>query len=84
MIPDTLINALSEARYEKAIRAEIGLAPKFHKGKYGGKFDYHTCGQCGATIQVISDYCHKCGYRVLWENPRCLTGIDEVENDEKG
>lgn len=25
MIPDTLLNALSEARQEKAIRAEIGL-----------------------------------------------------------
>jgi len=65
---------LSEARKEKAIRAEIGCVPKFHKGIYGSKFDSHTCGNCGASLYVTNNYCHNCGYRVLWDNPRCLTG----------
>ena len=47
---------LSEARREKALRAEAGCKPKFHPGRYGKKFDYHTCGQCGATVDVIYDY----------------------------
>ena len=80
---DVLIESLSEAQYEKAIRAEIGYIPKYHKGKYGAKYDYHSCGQCGASIEVINNYCPNCGYRVLWTNPRCLTSYHTKEEDDE-
>lgn len=72
-------HGLSEAQHDKALRAMAGRKPKFHPGHYGKKFDYHTCGQCGATISVIYDYCYRCGYRILWENPRCLTSALMME-----
>jgi len=65
---------LSEARREKALRAEHGEIPKFHKGKHGKRYDYYTCGNCGCTIDVNYDYCFNCGYRIIWDNPRCMTG----------
>lgn len=68
---------LSAARVEKALRAESGIQPKFHKGKYGKQYDYHTCGQCGYIVTVTNNYCGGCGYRILWNNPRCLTGYEE-------
>ena len=79
---DVLIKSLSEAQYEKAIRAEIGYIPKYHKGKYGAKYDYHSCGKCGASIEVINNYWPNCGYRVLWTNPRCLTGCYTKEDKD--
>ena len=65
---------LSEPQKKLALEQMAGEKPKFHKGKYGKKFDYHTCGHCGATVDVIYDYCFKCGFRILWDNPRCMTG----------
>ena len=72
---------LSEARHKKALKAEAGHKPKFHKGRCGKKYDYYTCGQCGAGIEIIDDYCYKCGYRVLWDNLRCLTGSKAEEEE---
>ncbi len=43
---------------------DIPVAPKFHKGKYGKKYDYMTCGQCGFGLSVINKYCPNCGYAV--------------------
>ena len=65
---------LSKARAEKSFKAECGKKPKFHKGKHIK--DWWTCGNCGATTRdsVVDNYCSNCGYRILWENPRCLTG----------
>lgn len=62
-----------------------GVKPKFHKGHYGKKYDYWTCGHCGATtLDGVGDtYCRNCGYRILWDNPRCLTGIGEDEDDKR-
>lgn len=79
-IAETL-EPLSEARVERAIRAEQGMKPKFHKGKYGIKYDHWTCGQCGQMLKhdVGENYCWNCGYRVLWDNPRCLTGYRSIE-----
>lgn len=67
---------LSRSMAEKSFRAIIGKKPKFHKGKYGSKYDYWTCGNCGAELvySVCEEYCHHCGYRQLWGNPACLTG----------
>lgn len=68
---------MTEAQMEAAIKHMEGCDPKYHKGKYGKQFDYHTCGYCGFTVTVVYDYCPKCGTRILWTNPKCLTGIDE-------
>lgn len=73
---------LSEKQQELALRQMEGFKPKYVAGKYGKKFSYHKCGNCGVTIEVIADYCFKCGYRILWENPRCLTGSTEVVDGE--
>lgn len=66
---------LSKPRAEKSFRAEIGKKPNFHKGKYGTKYDSWTCGNCGEVLVygVTENYCHNCGYKQLWDNPRCLT-----------
>ena len=66
---------LSSAQKKAAINHMAGAKPKFHKGKYGKQYDSHTCGSCGFTLSVTNNYCPDCGTRVLWENPRCLTGI---------
>lgn len=66
---------LSKACAEKSYEAEIGVKPKFHKGKYGTKYDSYTCRNCGSTIITgrVTNYCHNyccnCGYKILWDNP---------------
>ena len=73
---------LSEQQKDYAIRAMTGKKPKFHKGHYGKRYDYYTCGNCGAiTKDIIDNYCWDCGFRILWDNPRCLT--DKEERDAK-
>ena len=66
---------LSVPRAEKAFRAEFGMKPKYHKGKHGSKYDKWTCRQCGSDLVygVCENYCNNCGYRVIWDSPRCLT-----------
>lgn len=66
--------ALSVARIKKAFNAEYGAVPRFHKGKYGKKYDSYTCGHCGSGIGIEANYCSKCGTQANWSNPRCLTG----------
>lgn len=70
-IPQRIINRL---RYIQA--KDEGVKPKFHKGIYGRKYDSWTCGNCGAGIRgsVGDNYCQNCGYRILWDSTRCLTG----------
>lgn len=64
---------ISEPQKDLALKAMEGAKPKYRKGKYGKQYDSHTCGNCGYQISVTYDYCPKCGYRLLWDNPRCLT-----------
>ena len=68
-----------EEKLQRYERMNDGYKPKFHKGKHIA--DYHTCGQCGAILHygLIPNYCHNCGYRIKWDNPRCLTGVKERE-----
>lgn len=74
---------LSLPRARKSFLAEKGKKPKFHKGKYGSKYDSWTCGNCGSTLHngVCNNYCSNCGYKVLWDNPRCLTDHKEYVYD---
>ena len=69
-MPLRIINRLKYVRDK-----DKGVKPKFHKGQYGHKFDYWTCGNCGATTRdsVLDNYCWKCGYAILWDSCRCLT-----------
>ena len=53
---------LSRMRYE--FDKDIPVAPKYHKGKYGKKYDYLTCGQCGHGITVTDKFCSGCGYAI--------------------
>ena len=78
-------NELSAPRIEKALQAEYGFKPKWHEGHYGKKYDYYTCGQCGATVKygVGENYCYNCGYRIVWDSPRCLTGYKSTERADK-
>lgn len=65
---------LSEAQKELAIRQMEGCRPRFRKGVYGKQYDSHTCSHCGAVVAVHYNYCENCGFRLLWDNPRCLSG----------
>ena len=73
-MPDRIIERL------KYIRAkDEGIRPKFRKGMCGKKYDTWNCGNCGAQTRdgVGDNYCRNCGYKILWDNPRCLTGVNE-------
>ena len=70
-MPGRIINRLRYVRDK-----DKGVKPKYHKGLYGKKYDSWTCGNCGRVLAhgVVENYCCNCGYAVLWDSPRCLTG----------
>jgi len=77
---------MTEQQRKAALAHYDGAKPKFVKGVYGVKYDYWKCGNCGTTLKhdVLENYCFNCGFRVLWDNPRCLTGYhDEEQPKEK-
>ena len=76
---------LSEERKTKALKAEEGARPKYHKGQAGKKYDYYTCGNCGAQLvyAVVENYCHNCGYRQNWDSTRCLTKYRENNHGDQ-
>ena len=78
-MPGRIVNRL---RYIQA--KDEGVKPKFHKGHYGKKYDSWTCGNCGSVIRgdVGDNYCQNCGYRILWDSPRCMTGYKDGEENE--
>ncbi|MCR5720025.1 MAG: hypothetical protein K6F84_05620 [Lachnospiraceae bacterium] len=43
---------------------DIPVKPKFHKGKYGHKYDHYTCGNCGHGINIYDKFCPNCGFRI--------------------
>ena len=59
---------------------ENGAPVKYHKGTYGRKYDWWTCGNCGTVLRhdVGDNYCWNCGYFLKWGSPRCLTGISKL------
>ena len=74
---------LSEPQKQHALDMMEGRRPKYHKGIYGKKYDTHSCGNCGHGVDVIYNYCPSCGYRILWDNPRCLTDYQKDEQKEE-
>lgn len=70
---------LSEAEHHYALQAQVGRKPKLRRGKYGKQYDSHTCGQCGYIVSVTDNFCPKCGFRILWDDPKCITGMKEDE-----
>ena len=74
--PERIINRLRYLRDK-----DVGVKPKYHKGIYGKKYDTWTCGNCGALTRdsVRDNFCWNCGYRILWDSTRCLTGIHDDE-----
>ena len=47
----------------------VPVPPRFRKGKYGKKYDAHTCGHCGYTLEAGYKYCPNCGFAIGWANP---------------
>ena len=58
-----------------------GVKPKWHRGQ--SIKDYYTCGNCGRTVRIEDNFCAGCGYRILWDSVRCLTGLPLVDATEK-
>ena len=58
-----------------------GVKPKWHRGQ--SIKDYYTCGNCGRTVRIEDNFCAGCGYRILWDSVRCLTGLPLVDIAEK-
>ena len=51
----------------------VPVKPRFSKGKYGKKYDDWVCGNCGQWgMTVTYNYCPNCGFRIGWDEPRCL------------
>lgn len=78
---DDTMTAISN-RLEYIKDMHNGVKPKFHKGQYGKKYDHYTCGNCASVIQITDNYCWNCGYAVLWDSCRCLTGKDEDDAEQ--
>ena len=54
---------LSRMQYE--FDKDIEVSPKFHKGKYGTKYDTWTCGNCGAGLSEAHwKFCPNCSYKI--------------------
>ena len=66
-------------RFAYHIAQASPVKPKFHKGIYSSKNNYWTCGNCGCVLRdgVTDNFCWNCGYKIEWENPRCLTGYHD-------
>ena len=62
---DENIKARVLSRMEYEMDKSTPVKPKFHKGKYGKRYDTYTCGHCGFGIDVItSTYCNNCGFAI--------------------
>lgn len=68
-------------RFKYLLAKDVGKKPKFHPGKYGKKYDNWTCGNCGSGLVngVVANYCGNCGYQILWDHPRTLTGSKKLD-----
>ncbi len=52
-------------RVKYAIYRDIPLAPIFHRGRNGHKYDSYTCARCGAgVLDHSAEWCGRCGQRL--------------------
>lgn len=73
---------IREIKEQHLFDRETGKEPKYNKGKHIP--DWYTCGNCGCGLHYITDnWCWNCGYKILWDNPRCLTKYKESEKAVK-
>ena len=75
--PDVMLSRIIN-RMKYVRDKDTGVKPKFIRGVYGHKYDYWKCGHCGKEFhdRVTDNFCWNCGYRILWDSARCLTGIE--------
>lgn len=57
-----------------------GQKPKYHKGDCIK--DWYTCRNCGRRAEITFNFCPGCGYRIMWDSTRCLTGLPLVDMAE--
>ena len=52
------------ARMQYEFEKENPVPPRYHKGKYGSRYDTCSCGSCGFSISITYKYCPGCGKRI--------------------
>ena len=72
---ETVINRLAYHRNQ----AE-GVKPKLNRMQ--GISDYYSCRNCGRPVKIADNFCPGCGFRILWDSVRCLTGLPLVDAAE--
>lgn len=68
-------------RLEYHRKQAIGIKPKYHNGQ--SIRNYYTCGNCGKMVEIQDNFCAGCGFRIMWDNIRCLTGLPLVDAAER-
>lgn len=58
-----VLRRMSDVQLECSIRKYEGSEKRFIRGKYGRKYDYYLCSNCGAGSGKLDIYCHNCGTR---------------------
>ena len=73
---DLVINRLDYHR-----RQAEGMKPRYHRAE--GIKDYYTCRNCGRRLTINDNFCSNCGFAILWDSVRCLTGLPLVDAAER-
>lgn len=78
---DILLDELTPEQEEYALKKQAGVQPITRDPATWHSF--YECGKCGNRIKDINyNYCTACGYRILWSNPRCLTGYPDIDKNK--
>lgn len=95
MLPDSIPDEIKDDAFCEEYEAALNtfrfcagrlnpVTPTYHKGIKSPMYDYYTCGVCGAGFpDIFPDYCCKCGRKVKWDSPKCLTGCSRKEREKK-
>ena len=70
---DDYERAVNRVRYE--FSKLDGAKPRYNRGKYVK--NWYTCRNCGCIVKIEHNYCPNCGYKLLWDEIRCLTDMKE-------
>ena len=65
--------AVNRVRYE--FSKLDGEKPRYNRGKHIKS--WYTCRNCGCIVKIEHNYCPNCGYKLLWDEIRCLTETKE-------